>query len=315
MLEKTLIGHDDILEIILKMLRNNNLHNSIIFSGKKGIGKYSYVLVLAKFLLSHDINTLKTLDTISIDSKINTLVDNNACPDLLLITPDFDTKKQVFKDIINVEAIRKINDFIQKTGSNNRYKIVIIDSTDNLNINASNALLKNLEEPAKNTLFLLVSHSYNSLLDTIKSRCINLPFKDLSAEDMLNILHTEHIPYQEENIANLIHMAQGSYANLLWYLNEDNLKIYLEILKIFNKNTTNMDIFSLVNMLKSQENFDYSYAFTIIINILISLNNVDLEEVDSLLNEIKYLAKTSQSLYLDKSTVLLNILFKVKSLY
>ncbi|MDR2008618.1 MAG: AAA family ATPase [Alphaproteobacteria bacterium] len=308
MLVKNLFGHDDIANSLLKMLQGSHLHNSIIFSGKKGIGKYSYVLFLAKFLLSHDIDTLKTLPTFSIDSKINSLVDNNSCPDLLLITPEFDTKKQVFKDLINVEAVRKINDFLQKTGSANRYKIVIIDEADSLNTAASNALLKNLEEPTTNTLFFLISHSYNNLLDTIKSRCINLAFKDLTKDSMLNILNLQQIAYSPDKISNLINMAQGSYADLLWYLNDNNFKIYEETLKIFNNAVVDKDILNLVNTIKAQENFNYSYVFTIIKNYL-AINNSDM------LDEVSYLENTSQSLYLDKSAVLLNIFFKIKSLH
>ncbi|MCL2567370.1 MAG: hypothetical protein FWE18_04680 [Alphaproteobacteria bacterium] len=314
MLAKKLFGHDNILLLMQKMLKHHNLHNSIIFSGKKGIGKYSYVLFLAKFLLSHDISILPTLDVFSIDSKINALIDSNSCPDLLLITPEFDAKKQVFKDLINVESIRKINEFIQKTGYPNRYKIIIIDATDNLNINSSNALLKNLEEPSKNTLFFLISHSYNSLLDTIKSRCINLQFKGLSSADMLNILNTQQIAYNPSKINNLIDIAQGSYADLLWYLQEDNFKIYEAISKIFDKSTTDEQIFNLTSTIKLKENFNYAYVFAIIKNILASHANLhNIDDASKILDEVSYLEKTSQSLYLDKSAVLLHIFFTIKS--
>jgi DNA polymerase-3 subunit delta' len=265
---------------------------------------------LAKFLLSHDINILPTLNKPSIDPKISNLITNNVCENFLLITPEFDVKKQTFKDLINVEAIRKINDFLQKTGYDNRYKIIIIDAADNLNINASNALLKNLEEPTKNTLFFLISHSYNNLLDTIKSRCINLPFKGLNTESMLNILNSSQISYTKNNINDLITLSQGSYTDLLWYLEENNFKIYESILKIFAK-PSSIDIFNFVNSLKSQENFNYSYVFAIIKNTLLLHNQS--EEISEVIEEINYLEKTSNTLYLDKSSVLLNILFRLKS--
>ncbi len=316
MLAKPLFGHNYILEDVIKMLYNNNLHNSIIFSGKRGIGKYSYVINLTKFLLSHDIENLKTIDNFSIDSKISAIIDSNSCAELLLIRPLFDEKKQIVKEIISVDEIRNVNSFLRKTTDVNKYKIVIIDATDDLNINASNALLKNLEEPTKNTLFFLISHNFDSLLDTIKSRCINLKFKDLSSIDMLNILKSNNKSYSNTEINTLINLANGSYDNLLWYLKPDNFDIYLKISAIFVSSIKDIEIHKLVNNIKLQENSNYRTIFNIIKNLLvINTTNNNIDEVSIILDKINHLSKTSDNLYLDKSTVLLDILFKIQSIF
>ena len=309
-----LFGHNYILEDILKMLHTNTLHNSIIFSGKKGVGKYSYIINLAKFLLSHTVDELRTINNFSINPKVSATIDSGACAEFLLITPEFDEKKQAFKEIISVDEIRKINNFLRITTQENKYKIVIIDATDNLNVNASNALLKNLEEPTKNTLFFLISHNFDNLLDTIKSRCINLKFKDLSHNDMINILNSRGISYSNEEINNLILLANGSYADLLWYLEPTNFKIYLGISGIFNSQAKDIEIYDLVNTIKSQENVNYKIIFNILKNLLIvNINANNIDDISTILEKINYLSKVSDSLHLDKSVVLLDILFKIKS--
>lgn len=311
-----LFGHNYILEDILKMLHTNNLHNSIIFSGKKGIGKYSYVINLAKFLLSHSIDELKNINNFNINPKISSTIDSGSCAELLLVSPAFDEKKQTFKDVISVDDVRKINFFLRGRAEQNKYKIVIIDATDDLNINASNALLKNLEEPSRNTLFFLISHNYDNLLDTIKSRCINLKFKNLSSTDMLNILKSNGVSYSNEEINNLIMLANGSYADILWYLEPTNFKTYTAISSVFKSVRPDIEIYNIVNNIKLQENSNYKIIFNIIKSLLIFYTNVNnIYDTTALLEKISHLSKVSECLYLDKSTVLLDILFSVKSIF
>jgi DNA polymerase-3 subunit delta' len=75
---------------------------------------------------------------------------------------------------IAVEAIRQLHDFINISSHRNGRRIILIHPAEALNVNAANALLKNLEEPPAQTHFLLVSHRSHALLPTIKSRCRQL---------------------------------------------------------------------------------------------------------------------------------------------
>lgn len=76
---------------------------------------------------------------------------------------------------IGVEKIRQLHDFINISSHRNGAKIILVHPAEALNVNAANALLKNLEEPPPRTHFLLVSHRSHALLPTIKSRCRQLP--------------------------------------------------------------------------------------------------------------------------------------------
>jgi DNA polymerase-3 subunit delta' len=74
------------------------------------------------------------------------------------------------------------------TSHDGGYRIVIIDPADDMNANAANALLKNLEEPPSRTLFMLISHAAGGLLPTIRSRCQTVRLNGLAADDLARVL-------------------------------------------------------------------------------------------------------------------------------
>ena len=81
------------------------------------------------------------------------------------------------------------------------WRVAVIDSMDELNREASNALLKMLEEPPSNTLFFLVSHAPGRLLPTIRSRCRRLDFQSLDDAAMTSILEIMRRSYRRPNAA------------------------------------------------------------------------------------------------------------------
>lgn len=163
------------------------------------------------FLLSAD-NTRKDSYTsldVSPASPVFKLVSNNSHPDLKIIERDYtDTdKKKILKAIkdgeqlssgemkelkksafIRVDDVRTINEFLSKRSSNDGWRIVIIDSIDDMNVASANAVLKILEEPPHKTLLLLISHNPNQLLPTIKSRCAKIELKPLSDANVASLL-------------------------------------------------------------------------------------------------------------------------------
>jgi DNA polymerase-3 subunit delta' len=82
---------------------------------------------------------------------------------------------------IKIEQVRGLTGFIAMTSHHGGAKVVLIHPAETLNVNAANALLKNLEEPPPGTYFLLVAHRWHQLLPTIRSRCerVMLPAPDL----------------------------------------------------------------------------------------------------------------------------------------
>ena len=89
---------------------------------------------------------------------------------------------------ITIKQVRALGEFMGMTAALSPWRVAVIDSMDEMNKEASNALLKMLEEPPPNTLFFLVSHAPGRLLPTIRSRCRLLQFDALGDDAMTSIL-------------------------------------------------------------------------------------------------------------------------------
>jgi DNA polymerase-3 subunit delta' len=116
---------------------------------------------------------------------------------------------------ITVDQVRQLGEFLSLTPALSSWRVVVIDSVDDLEKSAANALLKMLEEPPPNTAFLLVSHAPGKLLPTIRSRCRRLQFEALSDDAMTSVLG-EQLP--ETNSAErkrLVAVATGSVGRAL----------------------------------------------------------------------------------------------------
>jgi DNA polymerase-3 subunit delta' len=236
--------HNNITTKIFKALKDNTLHNAIIFTGAKGVGKYTLAMQLANFILSHKIQDFINADDNffsleNINKSAVNLIKQNTNENFLKITKSVDK----IANIIGVEEVKPINYFLQSSGGE-YYKIVLINYADILNINAANALLKNLEDTPKNTVFFLINHNYNSLLATIKSRCLALKFNNLTNDNLLQIANINNISIEDKHKQAMLSLANGSYANLLWFLNPENLNLY----KIIIKSISNNDVYALMSL-------------------------------------------------------------------
>jgi DNA polymerase-3 subunit delta' len=111
---------------------------------------------------------------------------------------------------IRVDQVRQLVGFVTQTAQLGGRKVVLIEPAEAMNMNAANALLKSLEEPAGNTVLLLISHQPSRLLPTIKSRCVQqacpLPKRQQSLEWLGSGLPEINAPQREE----LLTLAAGS---------------------------------------------------------------------------------------------------------
>jgi DNA polymerase-3 subunit delta' len=107
---------------------------------------------------------------------------------VLHLTRPYDDKNKRFKTVLAVDEIRKVGQFLSLTAHDGGYRVVIVDAADDMNTNAANALLKNLEEPPKRTIFILIVHAPGSLLPTIRSRCQTIRLSPLADAELLSVL-------------------------------------------------------------------------------------------------------------------------------
>ena len=207
MSENKLIGHNSYLENFVSLYKYDKLPSKILISGKKGIGKS---LLINNFLLK-----------IFNSKNDQELITNMTHPNILNI------KKINDKKNIEIDQIREVIKFTNQSSFNNKARFIIIDDAEFLNINSSNALLKNLEEPNENVFFILIFNSDMSLLDTIKSRCIEFKI-NISNENIELIVNN----YFKDNIYTKINSDLINYystplflISLLNYMNENELSI------------------------------------------------------------------------------------------
>jgi len=167
------------------------LPKKIILSGQNGIGKstFSYHLINYIFSLNEKNNyDLKNFKINKTNRSFN-LVKNNSHPNFYLIEPG-DEKKN-----IEIDQIRKMINFCNKSSFNNCEKIVLINGIEKLNKNSLNALLKIVEEPNDNIYFILIFDSNKNILNTLKSRCVkfNLSLTSKKSIEITNLITNSNI--------------------------------------------------------------------------------------------------------------------------
>lgn len=264
-----LLGQDKAEQILLNAWKNNSLHNSWLLSGVEGIGKATLAYRFARFLLAADWEKRAQYTSLEVseNNPVYKLILNNAHPDLKIIERDYtDTdKRKILKAIkdgeqlsdeemrslkksafIRVDDVRTINEFLTKRSADNNWRIVIIDSIDDMNPASANAVLKILEEPPYKTVMMLISHNPDRLLPTIKSRCAKLEMQPLNDNSVASLLRRYRPSLSEKAIQNLVKIASGSIGKAMVYADNEALTKYDELCKIvYAKNK-----FSISDLLK-----------------------------------------------------------------
>lgn len=174
----------------------SKLHHAFLMYGRAGVGKYDFALNFSQSLLCPNKN--ETGYACQQCASCHWFSDESH-PDFRLITPEQNdsadedvssAKKTKKKTQISVAQIRELSDFLSLSShQSSGLRIVLIHPAEALNLAAANALLKMLEEPAPDVVFILIAHQLQRLLPTVLSRCqkIKMPIPDQTqALDWLN---------------------------------------------------------------------------------------------------------------------------------
>ncbi len=198
-----LIGHATAAGMLVSAYRAGKLPHALILSGPAGIGKATLAFHLAHHLLKHPASEASP-DTLAVPDPQSPLfrqIATGAHPSVLHLTRPLNEKTKTYKSAVTVDEIRKVNRFLSMTAHDGGYRVVIVDPADDMNTNAANALLKNLEEPPPRTLFILVVHASGGLLPTIRSRCQVVRLTPLGEEDLMAVLEAIDQPLPSEPVA------------------------------------------------------------------------------------------------------------------
>lgn len=209
-----LVGHSEAVESVIAAYRSGKLHHALLLTGPRGIGKATFAFQLARYLLENpDAGAERVpFGESNPGGSIFRQVASGAHPGVLHLTRPFDEKGKKFKTTITVDEMRKVSRFLSLRSHDGSYRVIIVDPADDMNRNAANALLKNLEEPPSRVLFLLISHAPGGLLPTIRSRCQVLRFQPLVQTEVETVLgHTAiSLPSNPQARQALLDGAAGS---------------------------------------------------------------------------------------------------------
>ncbi|WP_370308922.1 AAA family ATPase [Sphingobium abikonense] len=203
-------GHDAQARMLLAQAQSGRMHHGWIFAGPKGIGKASFARALALRLLAEAAGPAVEGHGLAVpdDHPIRRLIEATAHPDYAELSPI--EKDGVAARNISVDQVRGLQRLIQSAPSLSPRRIVIVDSADDLERGAANALLKTLEEPPADMLFLLVSHAPGRLLPTIRSRCRTLRFDALDEPAMRRVLTSAQPGLADAELEALVRAGEGS---------------------------------------------------------------------------------------------------------
>jgi DNA polymerase-3 subunit delta' len=164
-------GHDAAMTALHSQISGGRLPSGIMVHGPLGIGKATLA-----FRLARDIFTATgDEEAHRVDEQIRA----GAHPNLFVLRKaPRDTKG--FYTAIRVEEVRALRDRLHHTRGRAGHRVAIVDAIDDANASAANALLKILEEPPPDTVFLLISHRPGGLLPTIRSRCHQVALRPLA---------------------------------------------------------------------------------------------------------------------------------------
>jgi DNA polymerase-3 subunit delta' len=228
-----LAGHQAAEKVLLDAYRSERMHHAWIIGGEEGIGKATLAYRLARFILSHpdpassDIAKAANL-SVDPDTPAARRIAHQAHPDLFVLRRGYTKDGRNLMSEISVGEVRRLVSFFTTTAGEGGWRIAIIDTADELNSNAANALLKVLEEPPARSLFLILSTAPKRLLSTIRSRCRTLLLKPLDDGEVLEVLQSLPDLTAETDPDELRRVAEassGSVRRAAAMLSEDSLAL------------------------------------------------------------------------------------------
>jgi len=200
---KEIIGHEKPIKILKNRIKFEKIGHSYLFTGKEGVGKKLAAIAFSKAM--NCTNLSKEQDSC------------NQCSACLKIekgtSADFDIISPV-DSVIKIDKIRKLKNNIYFQPLENKKKVYLINDVDRMTVEASNSLLKILEEPPEFAVLILITAFPDAILPTILSRCCRLSFKPLSVKHQREIL-LQNRSLGKSQLENILKLSYGSPGKAL----------------------------------------------------------------------------------------------------
>ena len=235
-----LFGHEATESALRRLLAANRLPHALLLCGPRGIGKATLAFRLARFVLAGGAAEASSAGAgdgalaIAADSGVFRRVAAGGHADLLTVERGYDPRRRRLRGEIVVDDAREIGGFLRLTAAEGGWRVVIVDSADEMNRSAANALLKTLEEPPQRTLLLLVAHSPGSLLPTIRSRCRRMPLAPLPPATVRRLIAQYRPDLDAAEADALAELSDGSIGRALDLAAAGGVALYRQIVALLS---------------------------------------------------------------------------------
>ncbi len=225
-----LYGHREAEATLLAAYRGGAMPHAWLIGGASGVGKATLAYRLARFVLAHGDPTapeVRSATSLALNPEhpVARQVAAGAHGGLLTLERILNDRGTM-NTVITVDQVRRTTTFFGATAAAEGWRVCIVDSVEDLNANAANALLKVLEEPPRRSLFLLVSRAPARVLPTIQSRCRKLSLRPLDEGDVARAV-ADVGGFQDGDAAlnEAAAAAEGSVGRALMLLGGDALEL------------------------------------------------------------------------------------------
>ena len=185
-----LVGHRATLDLLAARHASGRMHHAWLLSGPRGIGKATLACRFAGHLFRHPDPGIAPAAYVTPGESdvVEGKVAAGGHLNLLHLRRPWSHENKRWMSVLSVDEVRRTVSFFGNSAAENVPRVCIVDPADDLNPAAANALLKMLEEPPPNAVFLVLAHSPKGLLPTIRSRCQKLDIRPLTGAQVLEAL-------------------------------------------------------------------------------------------------------------------------------
>jgi DNA polymerase-3 subunit delta' len=199
-----IVGQKKPIRVLKNLIRSNRIGHAFLFTGKEGIGKKITAIAFAKA-----INCFNLTENYEPCNRCSSClkIEKNIHPDFQIITP--------LNSVITIEQIRNIKDIIYWQPLGSRKKVFLIDDAHKMTVQASNSLLKILEEPPQFAVLILITNSPETILPTIISRCHQISFHPINKGEQRDILMGMNFGLEKNQLEEIILFSSGNLGKAI----------------------------------------------------------------------------------------------------
>jgi DNA polymerase-3 subunit delta' len=219
-----LIGHEEALGRAARAIRSGRPPSAWLITGPPGIGKATFTYRIARYLLAYGARDTGPADlSVPPNDPVALQVKAGGHPGLLVLRRPVNEKTGKLANVLPVDEVRRLGGFFGLTSGAGGWRVGIVDTADDMNDAAANALLKTLEEPPGRAMLLVLSNNPGRLLPTIRSRCQRLDLRPLPDANVARALAHMIPKMKEDDRAALVKLASGSIGTALQFADDDGV--------------------------------------------------------------------------------------------